>query len=46
MAEEFNGQFTDVFNRNEHRQEPFLDRSAHFIEEIVISKDELNFSKD
>ena len=33
-AEEFNGQFMDVFN-----EVPFLDRSAPFIYEIVDSKD-------
>ena len=32
-AEEFNGQFTDVFNKNEHTQVPFLDRSAPFMNE-------------
>ena len=26
-AEEFNGQFTDVFNKNEHTQVPLMDRS-------------------
>ena len=38
-AEEFNGQFTDVFNKNEHTQVPLLDRSAHFMDDIVVSKD-------
>ena len=38
-AEEFNGQFTDVFNKNEHTQVPLLDRSAPFMNDIVISKD-------
>ena len=38
-AKEFSGQFTDVFNKNEHTQVPFLDRSAPFIDEIVVSKD-------
>ena len=38
-AEEFNGQFTDVFNKNEHTQVPLLDRSAPFIDDIVVSKD-------
>ena len=38
-AEEFNGQFTDVFNKNEHIQVPFLDRSAPFMNDIVISKE-------
>ena len=38
-AEEFNGQFTDVFNKNEHTQAPLLDRSAPFMNNIVISKE-------
>ena len=38
-AEEFNGQFTDVFNINEHTQVPLLDRSALFMDDIVVSKD-------
>ena len=38
-AEEFNGQFTDVFNKNEHTQVPLLDRSAPFTKDIVISKE-------
>ena len=27
-AEEFNGKFTDVFNKKDHGQVPFLNRSA------------------
>ena len=38
-AEEFNGQFTDVFSKNEHTQVPLLDRYAPFMNDIVISKD-------
>ena len=38
-AEEFNGQFMDVFNKNEHTQDPLLGRSAPFMNGIVISKD-------
>ena len=38
-AEEFNGQFTDVFNKNEYTQVPFLDRSAPFMNDIAVSKD-------
>ena len=38
-AEEFNCQFTDVFNKNEHTQVPLLDRSAPFMDDIVVSKD-------
>ena len=34
-----NGQFTDVFNKNEHTQVPLLDRSAPFMDDIVVSKD-------
>ena len=36
-AEEFNGQFTDVFNENERTQVPLLDRSAPFMNDIVVS---------
>ena len=38
-AEEFNGQFTDVFNKNEHTQVLLLDRSAPFMKDIAVSKD-------
>ena len=38
-AEEFNGQFTDAFNKNEHTQVPLLDRSAPFMNDIAVSKD-------
>ena len=38
-TEEFNGNFTDVFNKNEHTQVPLLDRSAPFINDIAVSKD-------
>ena len=38
-AEEFNGQFTDVFNKNEHTQVPLPDRSAPFMNDITVSKD-------
>ena len=38
-AEEFNGQFTDVFSKNEHTQVPLLDRSASFMNDIAVSKD-------
>ena len=38
-AEEFNGQFTDVFCKNEHTQVPLLDRSAPFMNDIAVSKD-------
>ena len=38
-AEEFNGQFTDVFNKNEHTQVLLLDMSSPFMDDIVVSKD-------
>ena len=38
-AEEFNGQFTDVLNKNEYTQVPLLDRSAPFMNDIAVSKD-------
>ena len=38
-AEEFNGQFTDAFNKNEQTQVPLLDRSAPFMNDIAVSKD-------
>ena len=38
-ASEFNGQFTDVFTKNEHSQVPLLDRSAPFMEDIVVTKE-------
>ena len=38
-AEEFNGQFTDVFSKNEHTQVPLLDRCAPFMNDIAVSKD-------
>ena len=36
-AEEFNGQFTDVFNKREHTQVPFPNHSAPFLKEIHVS---------
>ena len=38
-AEEFNGQFTDVFNKNEHTQVPLPDRSSPFMDDIAVSRD-------
>ena len=38
-AEEFNSQFTDEFTKHEHTQVPLLDRSAPFMNDIVVSKD-------
>ena len=37
QADEFNGQFMDVFNKNEHRQVPLSNRSAPFMNDIVVS---------
>ena len=36
-AEEYNGQFTEVFNKNEHTQVPLLEGSATYMNDIVIS---------
>ena len=38
-AEEFNGQFTDVFTKTVHTQVPLLDRSVPFMDEIVVKKE-------
>ena len=42
-AAELNGQFTDVFNKSEYNQPlsqvPLLDRSAPFMEDIVVTKE-------
>ena len=38
-ASEFNGQFADVFTKSEHSQIPLLDRSAPFMENIVVTKE-------
>ena len=38
QAEEFNGQFTDVFNTSDHIEVPFLSRSAPFIDDIVSNE--------
>ena len=38
-ADEFNGQFMNVFNKNEQTQVPLLDRSAPFMNDIAVSKD-------
>ena len=37
--EEFNGQFTDVFNKNDHSEVPFLSRSVPFMDDIVVSNE-------
>ena len=38
-AAAFNVQFTDVFTKSEYSQIPLLDRSATFMEEIVVTKE-------
>ena len=38
-AAEFNGQFTGVFTKSEYSQVPLLDRSAPFMEDIVVTKE-------
>ena len=38
-AAEFNGQFTEVFTKSEYNQVPLLDRSAPFMEDIVVTKE-------
>ena len=37
QADEFNGQFTDVFNKSEHRHVRLPNRSASFMNDIVVS---------
>ena len=37
-AVEFNGQFTGMFTKSEYSQVPLLDRSAPFMEDIVVTK--------
>ena len=41
QAEEFNGQFTDVFNKSDHNEVPFLSRSAPFMDDIVVSNEDV-----
>ena len=36
QAEEFNGQFTDVFSKSDYSKVSFLSRSAHFMDDIVV----------
>ena len=38
-ASEFNGQFTDVFTKTEHNHVPLIDRSAPFMDAIVVTKE-------
>ena len=37
QADEFNGQFTDVFNKNDFSQVPLPSQSAPFMNDIVVS---------
>ena len=39
-AGEFNGQFTDVFSKDEHTQVPLLDRSAPFMMILLFLRTE------
>ena len=38
-AAEFNGQFTDVFNKLEHNRVPLLESSAPFMEDNVVTEE-------
>ena len=38
-AEEFNGQFSDVFTKSEYKQVRLMDRSAPFMHDIVVTKE-------
>ena len=38
-TEEFNGQFTDVFNKNDHSEVPSFSRSAPFMDDIIVSNE-------
>ena len=39
QAEEFNGQFIDVFNISDHIEVLFLSRSAPYMDDIVVSNE-------
>ena len=39
QAEEFNGQFTDVFNKSDHSEVPFLSRLTPLMDDIVVSNE-------
>ena len=39
QAEEFNSKFTDVFNKSDHTEVPFLRRSASLMDDIVVSNE-------
>ena len=38
QAEQFNGQFTDMFNKGDHSEVPFLSRSAPFMDDVVSNE--------
>ena len=38
-AEEFNGQFSDVFTKSEYKQVPLMDRSVPFMHDIVVTNE-------
>ena len=38
-AEEFKGQFSDVFTKSEYKQVPLMDRSAPFMHDFVVTKE-------
>ena len=39
QADEFYSQFTDVFNKNDHSEVPFLSKSAPFMDDIIVSNE-------
>ena len=43
QAEEFNGQFTYVFNKSDHSEVPFLSRSAPFMDDSVVSNEGVTY---
>ena len=44
--EECNGQFTDVFNKNDHSEVPFLSRLAPFMDDVVSNEGVTKLLKD
>ena len=41
QVEEFNDQFTDMFNKSDYSEVPFLSRSAPFMDDIVVSNEDV-----
>ena len=39
QAEEFNGQFTDLINKSDHSEVPFLSKSSPLIDDSVVSNE-------